>query len=68
MKQYFTWYQVKDITNLSEVSCVLAKELEGPTSYQDNDAMGGDIDEGRQRWYAHMILPLHHVISCDCTG
>ena len=58
MKQNFAWYRVKDITNLSEVSCVLAKE-----SYHDNSTMADDVDFGRQQWYilSH-ILASHDLI------
>ena len=62
MKQHFAWYRVKDITNLSEVSCVLAKE--SSISHHDNGTMATDVDEGRQQWYiytSHDVL-LYQVI------
>lgn len=78
MKQHFVWYRVKDITNLSEISCVLAKE--SCTSCHDNNTAGANIDDSRQQWlatfpnehnYYKKKLPMSeessHDLLCDDT-
>ena len=63
MKQHFAWYQVKDITNVSDVSCILAKE--NSRNYHDNDITAADVDESRLQWYVHHMMSHDLTASCD---
>jgi len=63
MKQHFAWYQVKDITSISEVGCILAKE--NSRNYHDNDTTAADFDQSRQQWYVYHMMSHDLTASCD---